>query len=261
MSQETLYKRLEKPLLELSRSQSIWTVFNDFLDFSLLFIRWWKNEAADYEALDKKYPHKHQAELMAEAYLAMGEIANHGGSGFKDPFGDFYEAHLSNARTGQFFTPEPVCDLIASMQIGTDVPENATINDPCCGSGRLLLAAAKINRKARFYAADVDPTCCKMTVLNFLINTMRGEVSWMNSLTQEHWKTWQIRSVLGSNGFYLPYYFESTGSRQRMSTTQDDQAPYENKNDSPPIIKSPIKTKTSKKKNQTPPNQLFLSFD
>jgi type I restriction-modification system DNA methylase subunit len=248
-------KRFEQSLLELSRTQSLWTVFNDFLDFSLLFIRWWAQKDSDYAELEKRYTNQRQVELMVSAYMAMADIAENGGSGFKDPFGDFYMEYLSNDRNGQFFTPETVCDMIARIQIGPTLPENATAGDPCCGSGRLLLSAAKINRKAIFYAADIDLACCKMTVLNFLLNTICGEVAWMNTLTQEHWKAWRINKVMGSNGFYVPYYQEIQFDQSHVVAKLGNEL--FNKEQ----IKSPIKSKNSNKWKQKQTNQLILNFD
>ena len=249
-------KRFEQALLELSRTQSIGTVFDDFLDFALQFIRWWDRKQENFTILEGKYPGEHNAHLFAEAYLAMADIADHTGAGFKDPFGDFYMEHLSNARSGQFFTPEHVCDMMAQMQMGTDVPDEATVADPTCGSGRLLLAAAKINRKATFYAADIDLTCCKMTVLNFLMNTMVGEVAWMDTLRMVHWKSWKIKKVMAENGAYLPYYIE-VGTEQAGSPAMWANIIHKTESDAAANSKKPPPNKLRQKAT----SQLFLDFD
>jgi len=230
-------KRLEDALLTLARTQSKSSVFDDFLDFSLRFIRWWDVKPEHFRELELKYPGEGKAQLFAEAYLAMGDIADDNGRGFKDPFGEFFETHLSSHATGQFFTPETVCDFMAQIEIDKDLPDNATIGDPCCGSGRLLMSAAKINRKAIFYAADIDLRCCRMTVLNFLLNTMCGEVYWMNSLSGEVWRTWKIGKVLADNGYYMPYYIETKGGVSRFT---------------PPHRETEVATKPSSQEKTTP---------
>ena len=111
-------KRFEDALLQLSRTQPIGTVFDDFLDFALLFIRWWEQKHEDYSALERKYPEVDAAALFAEAYIAMADVADDSGAGFKDPFGDFYMEHLSKSRSGQFFTPETICDFMAQITNG-----------------------------------------------------------------------------------------------------------------------------------------------
>ena len=77
-------------------------------------------------------------------------------------------------------------------------PINTTelIFDPACGSGRMLLAAAKVNRFAKFYGADVDANCAKMAVINLCLNNMYGEIAWMNTLTNQYFGGWKIVSAI-----------------------------------------------------------------
>lgn len=208
MKNATAQKRFESALMKLMNYERIWTVFGDFLDYSLKLLRWWDVKQEDFAKLEQKYPGPENAKLMAEAYFAMVEIADNCGSGFKDPFGDFFMEHLSSERAGQFFTPETICDFMAMATIGPDLPDGKTVHDPACGSGRCLLSVGKINRKALFYGADIDLTCCKMTVINLMLNTMCGEVWWMNTISQERWKTWKLDKLITDTGHYLPYYTE-----------------------------------------------------
>lgn len=249
-------RRFESALLEVSRTHNIWTVFNDFLDYSMLMMRWWDIKASDFIDIEKKYPGKHHAQLFTEAYFAMADIADGDGTGFKDPFGDFFMEHLGNNYKGQFFTPESICEMIAKMQIGTELPDKATVADPCCGSGRLLLAAAKINRKALFYGMDIDLTCCKMTVINFILNTLAGEVTWMNTITQERWKSWIIMKVMDGAGRYLPFYTVT-----EYNQTDFPQKQISESENSSSLISQSIKTKISKEWNQQQSSQLLLNLD
>lgn len=255
MKQLPPQRRFEHALLEISRTHSIWTVFNDFLDYSMLMMRWWDIKASDFIELEKKYPDKRHAELFAEAYFSMADVADGDGTGFKDPFGDFFMEHLSNNHKGQFFTPESICEMIAKMQIGAELPDKATVADPCCGSGRLLLAAAKINRNALFYGMDVDLTCCKMTVINFMLNTLSGEVTWMNTITQERWKSWNIKKIMDGTGRYLPFYTVTEYKHTDLSQKQV----VEPENPSS-LINQSVKTKISKEWNEQS-SQLLLNLD
>ena len=59
-------------------------------------------------------------------------------------------------------------------------------------SGRTLLAAARINRNARFYGADIDRTCAMMCLVNMCLNGMFGEVACMDTLTNQFFSGWQV---------------------------------------------------------------------
>ncbi len=64
----------------------------------------------------------------------------------------FMELNLGNKSGGQFFTPYHVCALMAATTVDdilAQVKEHgyATINDPCCGAGATLIAAAHEARK------------------------------------------------------------------------------------------------------------------
>lgn len=112
--------------------------------------------------------------------LLVGEIMEANGN-YYDAFGDMFMEYLSFGKNGQFFTPQPICDMISAMQL-TQVENGKSVCDPTCGSGRMLLAAAKINRNLWFYGSDIDLLCCKMTVLNLAINSLKGEIVWGDPL-------------------------------------------------------------------------------
>lgn len=198
-------KDFHKALDSLAYSQGHWQVFEDFLDYTLLMLRWQDRKEEDFEDLYKRYPKPEQHKLFAEAFFSLGEIADNDGAGFYDPFGDYFMEHFGNKFKGQFFTPDPITELMAQLIIADDTPPGCNVCDPTCGSGRTLLSAAKMNRNMVFYGADIDLNCCKMTVINMILNTMEGEVAWMDSLMMKHWKSWHIRKVHNGTG-YLPYY-------------------------------------------------------
>ncbi|GAC1315123.1 MAG: hypothetical protein NVSMB24_40450 [Mucilaginibacter sp.] len=71
--------------------------------------------------------------------------------------------------------------MISQMIIDENGNYPGTVYDPACGSRRMLLAAAKSNRHAMFYGADLESTCCKMALINMLFNSLGGEIAHMNS--------------------------------------------------------------------------------
>jgi hypothetical protein len=57
--------------------------------------------------------------------------------------------------------------------------------DPCCGTGRMLLEASNINNHAELVGQDIDARCAKITAINL---GLRGRYGWVlcgNSLSGE----------------------------------------------------------------------------
>lgn len=120
-------------------------------------------------------------------------------TGFCDVPGNIHQVCLYSKTgkgfLGQFFTPEHVCHFMAEcnmLELKDNDPASerpVTVNDPCCGSGRLLLSAhvlcQKKHRKAYCAAKDIDPNCVKMTTANFLLHGVVGEVVWGDGLKPE----------------------------------------------------------------------------
>lgn len=180
-------------------------VFRDFLDYGLTYFI--QGATSNYfEPLEKKW--KGELSKFQQMFLLFGEMADKDGTGFYDPLGDVFMEIIAPSDAqykGQFFTPQSICDMIAQMTYGDDLKDGMRVSDPACGSGRTLLAMAKLNRNLIFYAADVDQTCCKMTLLNMLANSLTCEVAWMNSISMEHYGTWHT-ATRPYAGMRLPYY-------------------------------------------------------
>ncbi len=113
-----------------------------------------------------------------------------------DVLGSFYEKNLYRKGASQYFTPWPVCQLIANCSIDTDEKEAKTerrlrVLDSCCGSGRLLLAGARLRGTLlyAYYGIDLDHTCVKMTALNLFLNgVFHGEVMWADALRPDDFR-------------------------------------------------------------------------
>lgn len=120
-----------------------------------------------------------------------------------DPFGDLYMALTSRSHQqakGQFFTPVDICELMVHM-LYSDKKQGEDILDPCCGSGRLLLAFHALHPGNYLVAEDIEYSCCLMTVCNFLIHGCVGEVIWHNSLDPNHFLGgWKINETLNRTG-------------------------------------------------------------
>lgn len=129
--------------------------------------------------------------LLALLMLEMEERID---SGFgSDVLGDFYEQNLYSERSSQYFTPWPVCKMMASITMGEDTGETEEplrILDPSCGSGRMLLAGARTKgTRHEYYGIDVDHTCVKMAAINLFLNGIfHGEVMCADALIPDDFR-------------------------------------------------------------------------
>lgn len=145
-----------------------------------------------------------------ESLTIYGDLAE----GYKDPLGDMFMSRISHGQHGQFFTPESVSLLMTEI---VGVEDGAKVNDPACGSGRNLLKALEVARsegkEIELYANDLSLTCAKMTLLNFMINSVAGEVSCGDALKLDYenftfFKIDKIRNL--ATGAVLSTYWEYT---------------------------------------------------
>lgn len=175
------------------------TLFDDFLSLilSCISVRVENGESADehiFKQVKDKYT-DHLEELnfpeLFAILLSEMELRVFSSEG-NDVLGEFYEANLAKKRKGQFFTPYPVCRLMAECVIPKEADAGRkSILDPCCGSGRTLIATAHAaGHHHEFYGVDIDPTCAKMTAINLFLNGIfQGEVICADALNPEHFVT------------------------------------------------------------------------
>lgn len=171
---------------------------SDFLDYLLEFfsVDAFRAGTAEY----RRYVVECTAKNPAFARLALqwlNDVATAMERGeWLDVFGIIYEEmYLSRgkaSKTGQFFTPRSVSDLMA--QIGSLGSQNqGRVNDCAAGSGRLLLAhymaKSKLDhsagRRFKYVAQDNDPIACKMCALNLMAHGMYGRVECRDTLSMD----------------------------------------------------------------------------
>lgn len=130
-----------------------------------------------------------------------------------DPLGEYYECLIGNYKKsnfGQFFTPKSICTMMAHFVIEKD-DFGKTVNEPCSGSGRMVLAANNVTKGNYFVCQDLDPICCKMTAINLCFHQIRAEIHCHDTLKMdkprfslvtnyEFWKN-KTHSILLYNSF------------------------------------------------------------
>jgi hypothetical protein len=97
----------------------------------------------------------------------------------------FHDLELHNKWSGQFFSPYPLCRMMAKMTLGDEEDVRAriavrgfvTAQEPACGSGAMVIALAQgmkdlgINYQQHLHvtAVDVDPKCVHMAYVQFAL--------------------------------------------------------------------------------------------
>ena len=131
---------------------------------------------------------KRPADYMTEAWGCLLKETKELGH---DVLGEIYMTQISFGEHGQFFTPIPVCDMMA--QITGSPTSGQQVGDPTCGSGRLFISMAKLNKDLYFTGVDLSLICAKMTALNMWLFDLNADIYCGDSLTQRMSQVWRIR--------------------------------------------------------------------
>jgi hypothetical protein len=199
-------KQLLKEFERFAYGQNLHSAFTELLDWTLLPFKRRDSAEQQSQALEiyKSHP---KVDQLVKLIALIGDLSE----GFSDPLGELYMQAISNGFNGQYFTPEPICLMMATMSVGDNSEPGQTVSDCACGSGRMLLAASKLNRHLKLYGADLDNTCCKMALVNMLLNSLTGEIAHMNSLSNEFYTGYAVCTTI-VDGYHMPYYIEFTES-------------------------------------------------
>ena len=125
---------------------------------------------------------------FADLDLRPSHIETKEGQVSADVIGDAYEymigefATLAGKRAGSFFTPQQVSEIMAQI---VSPKENDRIYDPTCGSGSLLIRAARKGGfdKVQIYGQEVNPSAISMARMNMFIHDIRdANIKWGDTL-------------------------------------------------------------------------------
>ena len=195
------FNTLSKTLESMGRKHDLSKVFNDLLTMSICSFHKtniqseFQRKDEDNEALYMQTIKPYQGDDLQSFSKALGVLQlNALDDPYSDILGEFFMNNITRGANGQYFTPMPICEMMAQMQFENTSEDGKRVLDPACGSGRMLLAYAKLNHRNYFFGADNTNTCAKMATINFFLNGLKGEVAWMNSLSMEWYGGWQINT-------------------------------------------------------------------
>jgi hypothetical protein len=181
-------------------------VFGDWLQMIFSRLHAGQDEESYFKAI-KPYQEKN-LELLNRLAQLFGQLVK-AMEGGVDVLGQIFEEGVTFCAYGQFFTPQPVADMMAKMTDRPVTPQNrpGLVNDPACGSGRQLLAFAKhVTTDCIVVEQDIDETCCMMTAINLGLNGLCGYVICGNSLSsgaEMYRKVWRV-SLPAVPGVIIP---------------------------------------------------------
>lgn len=163
-------------------------VYDDLLTIIICALGRGTQENLYFETI-KKYNDK-ELQTFAKLFGELISIYDHARKigDWIDPLGDYYECLAGNYKKsnfGQYFTPKPLCDLMANLIIQPK-EWGKNINEPACGSGRMILAANKVTEGNYYICEDLDPICCKMTAINLCFHNIRAEIHCHDALTKSN---------------------------------------------------------------------------
>lgn len=203
-----------KILKGLSNRYDLHTLFSDFVIMSAIAYKnvMLKDDKLEdrYLSIVKKYNTKELPEfpkMLGIVVLALENLDC-------DFLGDIYmELEISNSSTGQYFTPFPICKLIADMNMGS-IKENiekngfVTVSDPAGGSGGMIIALAKsmrecgLNYQTDIHASlvDVHETVAYMAYIQLYLLHIPATITVGNSLSLE------VREVLNTLAHHLGFW-------------------------------------------------------
>lgn len=230
----------------------------DFFMLSALSIRNAVDLRPCRETYEKKFAdisRKYKPEEIRIMALTLGELhaefakVINGGRPFDDICGRAYmNSRTSNGKTGQFFTPYHASHLCASAIIDEEMVkaklENdpdalITIDEPSCGAGGMLVAAAERLKElgvnyswnSLMFGTDIDERCVAMSYIQCSLLGIPAIITHGNALTLECWSEWETPAYI------MGYTHFASRMREINKDTNDKKKKVENEGvcDTPPL--------------------------
>lgn len=196
----------KKEIIKLiQKSSTRWSPYQFFIDWvecmalsiqnscHLLHNSIWRNREQKYMNIMKKYD-----SIESEMFVKMsGLLVQAMNENISDILGEIYmESGCGNKNTGQFFTPFSLSKACARLNIPTDYDGSKvlTVNEPCSGSGGMILAlAAELSSMGINYqrcmcvlAQDLDWNGVYMTYVQLSLYGINAVVVQGDTLTEPY---------------------------------------------------------------------------
>lgn len=160
----------------------------------------------------KKFEQDLIATVFSRIYALLSSVVYSDGR-FDDYLGKlFMQNNQGNSNAGQFFTPYHVSKLCSKMTLTENsvrplIAEDKiiTLNDPCCGSGGMVLASMDVlqndfgvnyARNCFVDCGDIDARCVHMTYLQLSLAGVPAVIKHQDALSRKLWGVWYTPAYL-----------------------------------------------------------------
>lgn len=210
----------------------LYTVFGDWCECSAISM---SNtvDLVNFEKREARYleiARKYGSETMGTFSKIFGEVVMALEEKPQDILGmTFHALELHNKARGQFFTPYPICQLMARIIAGSTEDMQKAIaergfmlaQEPAVGSGAMIVALAEAILEAGFNyqqllhvtAVDIDPRAVHMAYIQFSLLHIPATVIVGDSLAMRYREEWHTMAhVMGGWSGKLRRAWESSGA-------------------------------------------------
>ncbi|MDR0819289.1 MAG: N-6 DNA methylase, partial [Oscillospiraceae bacterium] len=206
------FKRL---LREIGGKHSAWKAFEDFLALAAISLSnsvdrtHYDEREAEYLRIIGRYD-KTEADKLAEMLGCLVLDAERQNGSPEDTLGRvFHEMDFNSKWTGQYFSPQYICNMMAKMAFG-DPKETIErrgyicVEEPCCGSGAMLLGMAgtmlelgyNYQQQCLVHATDIDLKCIHMCYIQLALRGIPAIIVHGNALSREEYSRWYTPQFL-----------------------------------------------------------------
>jgi type I restriction-modification system DNA methylase subunit len=189
-----------KTIKGITGKHTIYAVWSDFLECSAVSLH---NSIQKTDELEKQYEEimsKYTMDEMMQMSKLLGLVVLALEERFRDFLGEvFHRLELHQKFKGQFFTPYPLCRMMAKIAIDEDAKDGklTLLNDPCVGSGSMIIAyceelrelGVNYQQSLEVDATDIDKNCYCMAYIQLSLLGVPAILHWANSLSLETWET------------------------------------------------------------------------
>ena len=170
-------ERISKEILTIAGRYTPYNIFADWIECCALSIvntvtaihgETWQARENQYNAIMSKYNEEERAKFPVIFNILVEELEENP----RDVLGEaFMRGGLGSDEGGQFFTPFSISRMLSDISVSVpDEGETVSLNEPSCGSGGSIIAAAltlkdkgvNFQKSMKVVAQDLDWRCVYM---------------------------------------------------------------------------------------------------